>query len=566
MMRNRFNCYFHTALAAGVISLFPLACSDDSAETKRDVAVQLDVGTKDVGTKDGGTKEASIDAKLPAEKFLLSGTVTVGNAAAAPLKDVEVQVFVDGDKDGQFVASEAQATKTDPAGVYQLEVPVQQGAAVLLQLKLAGYATMFRRLVVGPGAELVLDFSLAKLEDLQCADAKCSIEGNKLSLEGLPGGAKGSVRVFNPAAETDKFPGSFRESTGQFLRSGVFAAIELQDSANKPLHQLTAPATLRLIIPQDTWKVISDVTPGNGKIDVPLYSFDETKGTWVKEGQGMLEDGSGQSIPEDRLTAIHNGSFTAPVIVRGEITHLSYWNLDWPEETHGCLTGTVVGSDGKPALGATVFFGGVSYTAYFEPTTVGSDGHFCLEVFRSEKADEDLDSNGLKGEQRMVSLHVAQSSKVYEQGHFAAGTVEGNCGSSTCVDLGNIVLSSDKEIKTALEGHWAGDWGDMLLKKVGNEFWGAYLHDEGTVIVRMDPDGVFRGWWTEVPSRNPPNDAGEVEFRFSWNGEVLGLDGRWRYGLVDEWQENWDLARTTEAVPTELEDRFKTPAAFQRHP
>lgn len=120
--------------------------------------------------------------------------------------------------------------------------------------------------------------------------------------------------------------------------------------------------------------------------------------------------------------------------------------------------------------------------------------------------------------------------------------------------------------KEDVQGHWSGDWGHMVLRVVGDEVWGAYNHDEGTVRGRV-VNGRFVGWWCEVPSRGPDADAGEVEFGFvrGPSGE-LNFDGKWRYGTTAEWQENWDLQRVSEAPSAELEARFANAAAFCPHP
>jgi hypothetical protein len=115
-------------------------------------------------------------------------------------------------------------------------------------------------------------------------------------------------------------------------------------------------------------------------------------------------------------------------------------------------------------------------------------------------------------------------------------------------------------------GHWYSVWGDQLMRVVGNEIRGTYSHDEGTVVVRWDSDGVLRGWWCEVPSRAPAGDAGEVEYRFTKANGVVKVDGRWRYGVTGSWSEDWDLDHVTTRPPAELTDRFNNPAAFCRHP
>lgn len=114
-------------------------------------------------------------------------------------------------------------------------------------------------------------------------------------------------------------------------------------------------------------------------------------------------------------------------------------------------------------------------------------------------------------------------------------------------------------------GYYAGDWGDMVLKEVNGEIWGAYTHDDGTIVGTFT-NGVLVGWWSEVQSRLPSNDAGEVEFRFARrNGEVF-IDGRWKYGVDDNWRENWDIGLVKMTPPLALVARFADPAAFKRHP
>jgi hypothetical protein len=124
--------------------------------------------------------------------------------------------------------------------------------------------------------------------------------------------------------------------------------------------------------------------------------------------------------------------------------------------------------------------------------------------------------------------------------------------------------------KEDLAGHWSSDeWGDMLFRISGDEIWGAYAYDTGAIVGTLDPDLVFRGWWSEGSDRAPPENAGDVEFRFFWTGETLTLDGRWCFDVCADatsWREDWDLQRTTDPVPQELEDRFNDPSLFIQHP
>jgi len=142
-------------------------------------------------------------------------------------------------------------------------------------------------------------------------------------------------------------------------------------------------------------------------LDVPLYWFDEVKGTWVRDDNpGHLEDAQGKVIAPSSLPAIHDGSFAGAIYAVGNVTHFSTWNIDWPISTFGCVSGRVLDENGKPAEGATVTVRGVSYTGTSTPMVLGADGHFCLEAMRSEAPGEDLDGNGKAGEKTTVSIRV----------------------------------------------------------------------------------------------------------------------------------------------------------------
>ncbi len=117
-----------------------------------------------------------------------------------------------------------------------------------------------------------------------------------------------------------------------------------------------------------------------------------------------------------------------------------------------------------------------------------------------------------------------------------------------------------------LEGHWKGDFGHLLLRRVGDEMWGVYEHDEGTVRGRLTADG-FVGWWCEVPSRAAPGDAGDVEMKVIVDRDgVRAIAGRWRYGAAGEWDDRWDLTRDPSPPSAALIARFDDPATFCPHP
>jgi hypothetical protein len=115
-----------------------------------------------------------------------------------------------------------------------------------------------------------------------------------------------------------------------------------------------------------------------------------------------------------------------------------------------------------------------------------------------------------------------------------------------------------------LAGHWKSDsWGDMVFRfEAPNTMRGAYTHDDGTVLGTYS-NGIFRGWWTEVTSRQPDADAGEVEFRFVRNADgTLTIDGRWCYGHTHEWHDDWDMNKSPDSAPAALVNRLDDKSAY----
>jgi hypothetical protein len=148
-----------------------------------------------------------------------------------------------------------------------------------------------------------------------------------------------------------------------------------------------------------------------------------------------------------------------------------------------------------------------------------------------------------------------------------------NCSGGDCAPRGDQTVTNQNLADQSLGdsglfvrdvlGFYSGDWGDMLLRQVGDEVWGAYTYNEGTVVGSI-ADGAFRGWWSEAPSQG----SGEVEFRWTRTeaGQVA-LDGRWRRGVDGTWREDWDVELVTDRDPApELEARFDDTTLFQRHP
>jgi hypothetical protein len=132
-------------------------------------------------------------------------------------------------------------------------------------------------------------------------------------------------------------------------------------------------------------------------------------------------------------------------------------------------------------------------------------------------------------------------------------------------------LALEKEVAKPLTaddmvGVWnAEDFGVVVFRKSGGLVTASYRYDEGTITGSV-VDGLFVGWWCEAPSRQPPQQGGDVEFRLVDTPQGKMLDGRWRYGTEETFKESWDMLPVSLPEPADLVMRFGNPAAFCTHP
>jgi hypothetical protein len=125
-----------------------------------------------------------------------------------------------------------------------------------------------------------------------------------------------------------------------------------------------------------------------------------------------------------------------------------------------------------------------------------------------------------------------------------------------------------KDLSAAgLVGVWNNDaYGLIVFREVGEEIRGVYRLGQGTVVGRISPDGVLRGWWCQAPSRLPPDEAGEVEWTLVETSEGEIAFGNWRLGTQEPLHGGWNLTKVGGPEPADLAPRFDDPAAFCHRP
>ncbi|MFN8546182.1 MAG: hypothetical protein U0807_18525 [Candidatus Binatia bacterium] len=396
-----------------------------------------------------------------------------GASAAQAIPDAEVRIGVDRDGNGSLGAAEIATAATDPGGAYRLEVPVTLGDAAVVSFRATGLAPLIRRVNGGPGADLLLNAALRDLQVLDCngVPGQCLLADEKLSILGLTVPLHGQARLFDPSRDADAFPGSYRDAQGNVLRPSVFSVVQLTDDAGTPVHDLSPPATLCMDVPRDTRSLLADLTPGTGVIEVPFYAFDEVAGTWVRDGAGTLQDGSGHDLAESRLPDIRSGAFAGPVVACGLIAHFSWWSVAVPMEGIACAGMTVRAPGGGPAEGATVYLTGVTYLGISDLQTADGAGSACTAVPRSEGVGEDIDGDGTPGETHRSRVRVLYGGTAYDGGEIVSA---GHAGTCPCAGP-EIALSAANEL------------GSNLCRLTGRVVDEAGTASAGATVVAFDP-------------------------------------------------------------------------------
>ena len=408
-------------------------------------------------TVEGFTMRAAVVAAAGLATFKGSVTldydeVPLGNPT--PASGVLVTIRCDKNGDGAFSSSESVSVETDSDGEFQQAFEIFSGSPVMIDFSYEGFVGATRVFPsVVPSSTVVTAVSLKELEDLDVLDGKARSSDGRLAMQDLPSNVRSlGARVFNPAYEADSFPGEFAESNGALLVSSVFCALEAKDSSGRPVKNLTTESTLKMQVPADTFGTMKDLHPGTGQIDVPLYYFDDASGEWRRStSDGWLVDSSDAKIPEASLPSIQNGTYSGSIWAVGPVTHLSYWNVDWPVDTHQCITGNVVEDvTNDPLPGAVVSVRGITYSGTTSPKTTDIEGLFCADVMRSEPIGEDIDGDGTPGETHQVEILVYWGGEYYQFGPYSLPETAATCDSGGCFDVGDLVLSEANRIEVSI--------------------------------------------------------------------------------------------------------------------
>jgi MYXO-CTERM domain-containing protein len=327
---------------------------------------------------------------------------------------------------------------------------------VLLSFEREGYSTVVKRLSTlfeSPN----LDVTLAPLNDVQCSNATCLSPDGALRMSQFPPGtkiARGYADAYDPSLETARFPGLFTDESNNLLISSGFAEVNFYQEDGKPVHQISAPVSVRFEAQRASWNTMPDLDTNTGRIELPMYSFDQVSGEWVTEADGELQDADGRAVSEDELSAIRDGSYEGRVFVAFDTQHFSTFNCDAPISIRGCVKGRIVAKGTAEAVvGVAVSVDGISYTGSAGTMITGLDGTFATDVRKSELEDEDLDNNGKRGEMLEARV-IATGTGVFVGEAFVTPRAEASVGVASrpsckpaeceCLDLGDIEVEFEE--------------------------------------------------------------------------------------------------------------------------
>ncbi len=111
-----------------------------------------------------------------------------------------------------------------------------------------------------------------------------------------------------------------------------------------------------------------------------------------------------------------------------------------------------------------------------------------------------------------------------------------------------------------LEGHWYGSFGDAYFKVDGKSVKAIYDYQDGRIKGTIH-EGVFDGWWNELPTRSPPDNAGLVYLQMRRELGTLRLDGGWIYGRDGNWMV-WEFTKVDDRIPVSAQAKLEESSTF----
>jgi hypothetical protein len=335
--RNGFNSTVNLSLEgapSGVAGTFNPSSVSASGTSTLNLSVGSSANTNTYSLVVKGTSGNLVQTVtftfIVVQPLVISGSIEFDTGGAVAGAQVSVRT-----EDGQATAnavSGANGTYTVQFGALLLPVKIlaeatyaQSGQPTLTNSKWNTFTTrgsvqMPRILLPNPsGAQVNLSGGTGQTAD------------GSVRVTNVPTGvAQLFARSYDPGVSPDAFPGEFAESGKIPLKSSEFLWMQALGTTGNRVKNLSQAVTIRSVIPKSQWADLEDINIGTDRIEIPIYTFNETTRMWDQMGVGWLEDGLGTVLPEDAQSVILDGSFSGNLFATFTTTHLSYMNVDYP--------------------------------------------------------------------------------------------------------------------------------------------------------------------------------------------------------------------------------------------
>lgn len=404
------------------------------------------------------------------------------------------------------------AGRTDAAG--RLQIAEAPPGAYVIKVKRPGFVENIRPVILRADSRTLIEIPLARYES-EAVDLSKNVRVRRSNIEiEIPAGsfvdgdgrAAGSgvvqFRALDVLGEDlNLMPGDFRgiersdddpnDASITEIESFGAASVTVVDDSGRKL-QIAAGKYLTLRLPYQSAGESAANVAASVPAEIPLWSMDEERGLWVREGAA-------------RTIARGSGAWT-----EAKLPHLSWWNIDQPLKTkHSIWVQSFVNESGESLFLPTMSGRGLDYNGISRPYGYYGKGESripgeCIDV----KADSKV----------RLNFTFADESGFYE----AQREIQSGAGGSSCrTDPGagtvikQIVLR--KLPTTCIRGslNLKGAQGRESLRLELNAF--GYLMEEGDTLVedsgpdRSSNGGNRRGGLLYVGDA-PVNDDGTADF------------------------------------------------------
>jgi hypothetical protein len=292
---------------------------------------------------------------------------------------------------------------------------------------------------------------------------------------------KGELQAYDPATQSDRFPGSYfgtytgsKKGTEGRMISLAFDYVKISDAdSGKSLGKVakdlvkagvskaaanTTTVTRHIYSNSCGNLFLQDYNTTKAGHQVPVWSLQPSTGKWVFIGEGTIVDSNSAVIAAPTETICGNGNYYLEILVANTDFASSWWNLDHivfdtPKEV--CLNGTIKYSDNTAVnnqginLSGSIIDNKWGYTA--------TDGSYSLSTVLLNKSETS----------RAATLAYYDENGNYTSTAVTLGDAP-NCGSK------NITLTRPCDVSGKLTGDGAAY---RYIRLTGNNFYRSFSTD-----------------------------------------------------------------------------------------